>query len=72
MRRGLEMLKKHYQVVLVTCLSKNYLKAVREVLESRGILFDAIYMGKKHMVSYELMYQDFELSNNDESILVKK
>jgi hypothetical protein len=51
-------------VVLVTSLSKKKAKFVKAALEVNKVQFDAIYISKMPLVSYELIYKDFGITEN--------
>jgi hypothetical protein len=50
--------------VLVTSLPKKKAKFIKAALEVNKVLFDAIYISKTPLVSYELIYKDFGITEN--------
>ena len=62
---GISLLKKYYQVALITELPKKKVKKLKLLMEMNGITFDAIYISKTPLVSYGLIYQDFGISELD-------
>jgi len=62
LHRWLEIMKKQYQVALITSLSKKRAKYIKAVLELNNVKFDAIYISKtSSLVPYDLIYRDFEI-----------
>lgn len=48
----------------MTTLPKKRAKFVRAALEVNKVQFDALYIAKAPLVSYELIYKDFGITEN--------
>ena len=62
MQNTLSTIGKNFQTVLIVDFTKKKSKRLSSLLELNGLKFDAMYIAKRTLVSYDLMLKDFDLN----------